>query len=192
MLKKQLIEITFHSKRSYLLISTSAPFTDDTCLGKSWFWLMCELFLLQLQWSSVWVHLSLPPTWYTCSQHFWLNCTRICGPSNLVILGAKWSGLGSELGGLAMSLSLQNHQIWHPMTLSLSQKWCGTWVYSAHGQSKRQITAAVDSSNFRDEPESVIGYISVMKDEMGRACSMKWRGGMHVRYWWESQTERDH
>jgi hypothetical protein len=33
----------------------------------------------------------------------------------------------------------------------------------------------------------------VKEDEMGRACTTNGgRRGMHIRYWWESQKERDH
>jgi hypothetical protein len=89
----------------------------DTYLAKTWFWPMYVLFLSQLQWSSIWVHLSWPPARYTCSQHLWHTSTTKSGASNLEILEAKWPGLGSEWGGVATTLGLQNHQIWHPMTL---------------------------------------------------------------------------
>jgi hypothetical protein len=33
---------------------------------------------------------------------------------------------------------------------------------------------------------------TVEEDEVGRACSMDGRTGMHMGQWWESQKERDH
>jgi hypothetical protein len=32
----------------------------------------------------------------------------------------------------------------------------------------------------------------VKEDEMGRECSTNGVIGIHIRYWWENQKERDH